>query len=165
MSVETKSVGKIALGWWSANIGNRENAHARSLGARLRRAGPIEALSETAVHELGKELGAGPAQAEKLVRLVCLLSEVREHNAVQLARRLGGVEPVLSSLRFQRLMRAQEVELVALMRRAILIADRRCNIAALASDLWSWGDKARVQWCFHYFGTEAPANKFKEKIE
>lgn len=164
MSVQTKSVGQIALGWWSTNISKRETGHARGLSARLRRAGPIEALSETAVHELGQNLSVGPAQADKLVRLVCLLSEVREHDSTPLARRLGGSEPMLSSLRFQRLMRAEELELVSLMRRAIMMSDRRCNIAALASDLWNWDDAARTRWCFHYFGADAPAVDLREKI-
>jgi len=89
---------------------------------------------------------------------------VREHGSMSLARRLGGPDPVLSHLRFQRLMRAQGDELTALMRRAIGMADRRCNVAALASDLLNW-EATRPRWCFHYFGADAPRDDAKENVQ
>ena len=160
---EEKRDGQIALSWWSRNIGNRDSGHARALSARLRRAGAIEALSERAVQELARDLGLGPGRAADLVRLVCLLAEVRTHDGATLARRLGGAEPALSGLRFQRLLRAEGDELVALMRRAIVIADRRCNVAALAEDLLRWSEGARERWCFHYYGADAPGEDSREK--
>ena len=54
--VEPKRPGQIILGWWSRNIGDRKSSHARALAARLRRAGPVEVLGESAVHELAKSL-------------------------------------------------------------------------------------------------------------
>lgn len=159
-----KSPGAIALGWWQVNLGARESAAARALAARLRRAAPMAALCEPAVQDLAVSLNIGPGRAHDLVRLVCLLAEVREHGSARLARRLGGTEPVLSNLRFQRLMRAEGDELTALMRRAISMADRRCNVAALASDLLHW-ETARTRWCFDYFGAEAPGNDAKESVQ
>lgn len=164
MSDDPKSPGAIALGWWSANLGARENASARALAARLRRAAPMAALCEPAVQELATSLHMGPARAAELVRLVCLLAEVREHDSATLARRLGGGEPVLSHLRFQRLMRAEGDELTGLMRRAIAMADHRCNVAALANDLL-WWEAARPRWCFHYFGADAPKDDAKESVQ
>lgn len=164
MSENSKSPGAIALGWWSTTLGARESAAARALAARLRRAAPIEALCEPAVQELAGLLHMGPAKAADLVRLVCLLAEVREHDGSTLARRLGGADPVLSHLRFQRLMRAEGDELTALMRRAIRMADRRCNVAALVNDLLHW-EAARPRWCFHYFGADAPRDDAKESVQ
>ncbi|MBK1634164.1 type I-E CRISPR-associated protein Cse2/CasB [Rhodovulum adriaticum] len=164
MSDQARTPGAIALGWWSTHIGARDSAAARALAARLRRAAPMAVLCEPAVQDLARALGIGPARAQDLVRLAGLLAEVREHDSAPLARRLGGAEPVLSHLRFQRLMRAEGDELTALMRRAIIMADRRCNVAALAGDLLHW-EAARPRWCFHYFGADAPRDESKETIE
>lgn len=163
MSEERKSFGQIVLGWWTVNIGHRDNSHARALAARLRRAGPVEALSERQVQTLAKLLSVGPTQAEKLAGLVRILAEVRDHDTATLATRLGN--DVFSDLRFQRLMRAQGGERDALLRGAISMADRRCNISALAKDIWDWDDKARTRWCFHYYGADAPSDLPKEPVQ
>jgi CRISPR system Cascade subunit CasB len=164
MNGDQATPGAIALGWWSRNVGARDSASARALAARLRRAASVEALCEPAVQDIAASLTMGPGRAPELVRLVCLLAEVREHGGETLARRLGGADPILSRLRFQRLMRAEGDELTALLRRAIAMADRRCNVAALATDLLNW-EAARPRWCFHYFGADAPRDDAKEIVE
>lgn len=121
-------------------------------------------LCEPAVQDLARGLSLGPGQAEVLVQLVGLLAELREHSGERLARRLGGQAPVLSQLRFQRLMRAEGAELSDLLRRAIIMAERRCNVAALAADILHW-EAARPRWCFDYFGADAPGKQFEEKTE
>lgn len=165
MSEQGKGPGGIAMGWWGTHIGARERGAPRALSARLRRASPAAVLCEPAVQELARDLGYGPAQAERLTRMVSLLAEVREHVGAPLASRLGGAEPVLSTLRFQRLMRAEGDELAAQLRRAIGMADWRCNVAALANDILHWGDKTRANWCFQYFGADAPTEDSKETTE
>ncbi|BCI67686.1 type I-E CRISPR-associated protein Cse2/CasB [Acetobacter aceti] len=165
MSGEEKEPGTAAFGWWAEYLEPRDTyPAARALAARLRRAGPIEALCEPAVHKLAQALHVtgGPAETEKLVRLACLLAEVRERDAVPLAHRLGGKEPVLSHARFEKLMRAEGENLTDLMRRAIVMADRRCNVGALARDLWYWNDRTRTNWCFGYFHADAPQNDSKQ---
>lgn len=148
--------GAIALGWWSRNIALREQAAARGLSARLRRAaGPLAVLCEPAVHDLARDLRLGPDQAESLVRLARLLAEVREHKSGTLARLLGS-EAAMSHSRFEALIRAEGEELTARLRRAIRMAKYRCNVASLAEDLIHWNDKTRNRWCFHYFGADAP---------
>ena len=153
--MEPKRPGQIILGWWKSNIGDRDtSSRARALAARLRRAGPVEVLGEAAVHELAKSLhitDAGP-----LVRLVQVLAEVRENAPQTLAQRLGSDKPALSTLRFQRLMRAEPDELPVALRRAVVMADRTCNVAALGQDVLDWSDRTRSCWCFHYFGAAPP---------
>ncbi|MFN3647598.1 MAG: type I-E CRISPR-associated protein Cse2/CasB [Gemmobacter sp.] len=91
-----------------------------------------------------------------------MLADLRADDRDSLARRLAGV---LSSLRFRRLMRVEGDEFTVQLRRAIVMADRRCDVARLAGDLLAWdrpeaGDRIRAQWCFDYFGgslDEAPA--------
>lgn len=162
MSEEKKGPGAIALGWWSREIAQRDIPAAKALSARLRRAAPLAVLCEPKVQELAQALNLGPAQADQLVRLATLLAELRETSTETLAKRLGGTDPVLSTLRFQRLLRAEGQELTDHLRRAVIMAERRCNVAALAADLLHW-EAARPRWCFHYFGAEAPAKDLEEK--
>lgn len=168
MSEEKKRPGAIALGWWARDIAPRDVPAARGLSARLRRAAPQAVLCEPAVQGLGAALGLRATQADRLVQLAILLAEVRDSGPETLAQRLGdrlgGGKPVLSPLRFQRLLRAENDELTAHLRRAIIMADRRCNVAALAHDLLHW-EAARPRWCFDYFGADAPANLSGETSE
>lgn len=164
MTDERKGPGAIALGWWSREIASRDISAAKGLAARLRRAAPLAVLCEPAVIQLAGALDLRASQAADVVRLATLLAEIRETTAEPLARRLGGADPVLSSLRFQRLMRAEGDELTDHLRRAIHMADRRCNVAALAADLLHW-QAARPRWCFQYFGADAPAKDFQEATE
>lgn len=165
MSGEAKGPGAAAFGWWAEYIEPRDsNPAARGLSARLRRAGPVEALCEPAVHKLAQALHVSDMEADRLVRLACLLAEVRTNDAAPLAYRLGGKEPVLSHGRFENLIRAERENLTNLMRRAIVMADRRCNVAALARDLWHWNDRTRTRWCFSYFHADAPQVDSKETV-
>lgn len=157
------SVGSVILGWWARELSDRQNAAARGLAARLRRAGPVDALAERAVHELAQALDVWDGQ--RLAFLVRLLAEVREHERRPLARCLGGTEPVMSELRFQRLMRAEGDELPEALRRAITLADRSCNVARLGGDLLHWGEETRRRWCFDYYGVDAPQTASEEISE
>lgn len=153
---------EIAAGWWQADLADRDSGAARGLAARLRRAGPVDALAEPAVQALARRLKVGPEGAARLAVLVQVLAEVRNSDAATLARRLGGADPVLSPLRFQRLIRARDEDFVTQLRRAVIMAERRCNVARLAGDLlaWDhseWGDGVRTHWCFDYFGAAAEA--------
>lgn len=152
---DAKRPGQIILGWWSRNIGARESAAVRALSARLRRAGPVGVLGEAAVHDLARALQVTDAVA--LIRLVQVLAEVRDHSAQPLAAVLGqGDTPALSALRFQRLMRVADADLTDALRRAVAMADRRCNVAALGQDMLHWSEKTRSRWCFQYFGARPP---------
>lgn len=164
MSEDRKGPGATALGWWSERIAPRDIPAAKGLSARLRRAAPLAVLCEPAVIQLHAAIGLPSSQADRLVLLATLLAEIRENSGETLAKRLGGAEPVLSHLRFQRLMRADGGELADHLRRAIQMADRRCNVAALATDLLHW-EAARPRWCFNYFGADAPAKALEEKTE
>lgn len=167
MTEEKQTTGSIVLGWWNQNIGNREAAHARALSARLRRAGTVEVLGERAVIELaGKlEIKAHDSRLPRFIIMVRLLAELRTHDGTPLARRIGGTDPVLSELRFQRLLRSEGEEFEDLMRRAILMADRKCNVAAFAGDVLHWREAVRQRWCFQYFGAEAPSEQSREVQE
>lgn len=146
------SVGTEILGWWGRAL-NRETARGRALSARLRRGSAIEILCEPEVHELARKLNS--KNGGGLARLASVLAEVREHADGSLAFALGK-GPVLSNLRFQRLIRSRDDELEIALKRAIRMAGHRCNVASLGEDLLFWNEKTRMRWCFHYFGAAAP---------
>jgi CRISPR system Cascade subunit CasB len=149
-----RDAGRTILGWWRRNIEDRQNGRARALAARLRRASPLAALAEAESHDLARSLDLRDGM--RLSRLVVLLAEVRTDVSETLMRRLGGPEPLLSRLRFQRLMRASDDELPDALRRAIVAAERSCNVAALGADLLRWSDRTRGRWSFEYFRAETP---------
>ncbi|EPX84370.1 CRISPR type I-E/ protein CasB/Cse2 [Rubellimicrobium thermophilum DSM 16684] len=158
---EGQGRGVTAAAWWRERLANRESGAARGLAARLRRSDALAALAEPAVQDLARSLGLGAAQAGALVRLVQVLAEIREDDRDTLARRLGGAEPLMSHLRFQRLLRAEGEEAGTAIRRAVVMADRRCNVRSLAADLlvWDhpeWGEAARRRWIFDYFAAARP---------
>jgi len=155
--------GDLIKAWWEKHIQDRESGRARGLAARLRRAEGVEPLAEPEVHELAAKLGLNRHGAKRLVDLVQVLAELREHSAQSLAARLGGRDEearAMSPLRFQRLLRSREDEFATQVRRALALVDRTCNVAALGRDLltWDhpeWGDAVRIRWSFDYFGASS----------
>lgn len=150
--------GAIIADWWRGHLLDRQTGAARGLAARLRRAEGIEALLEPQVQSLAHSLRS--QDSARLLRLVRVLAELRGDHGGTLARRLGGAEPVLSTARFQTLMRAADEDLATALVRAIRSLgpeNRACNIAALGRDLWFWNDKTRARWTFDYFGAPLPA--------
>lgn len=156
----------VILGWWKRALSDRTAGHARGLVARLSRATFAEALTERAVHDLYGALvtDAGDDERRKralpdgtrLGRLACLLAEVREHSEESLPKRLGGKDPILSNIRFQKILRADDDELHDQLRRAIRMAKNECNVSLLGRHLLHWGDSVKMRWCFDYYGEQAP---------
>ena len=151
------------LEWWRENIADRDSGHARALSARLRRADAAGVLTEPQVHRLAKRLRIGPARAGELVRLVQVLAHVRSDHSQSLAQRLGGSEPTMSQLRFQRLLRTDTAGLAEALRRALAMVDRTCNVRDLSWVVRLWeqpeqGDAVRARWAFDYFDSPRPVD-------
>jgi len=143
--------------WWRAHIGARDSSAARALAARLNRGEGVDVLAERAVYDLAASLHLVSDPA-RLVPLVQILAAVREDRGGPLPRRMGqGDTPALSPLRFQRLLRAEGAELATLIRRALPIVDRACDVGALGADILHWTDATRARWAFSYFGAAPPA--------
>ena len=145
----------IIRAWWSRNIGARDSSAARALAARLSRGDGVEILAERTVFDLAQSLDLTRSPMQ-LVPLVQVLATVRENRGGALPRRLGGEPPVLSGLRFQRLLRSEGSELAAQIRRALRMVDRACDVGALGADLLDWTDETRARWAFDYFDAPVP---------
>ncbi|AMY72198.1 type I-E CRISPR-associated protein Cse2/CasB [Frigidibacter mobilis] len=163
------------LGWWRQTLRPEEDtAFARALRARLRRAdSALEVLSEPGVQRLVRPdvLPFLRARPLELARLAQVLAGVEKHGTARLAQLLGaGDPPKLSPLRFQRLIRAPEAELATALRRALPMAGKTCNVAALGRDLLNWtdperGEATRIGWCFDYFGAPRPEHAGEAREE
>lgn len=157
MTDEQMNPGAVIARWWHENIGARDEARSgrvKALAARLRRAEKVEALVEPEVFKLSKALNT--QDVERLYRIAKVLAHVKGEHRDPLARRLGGDPPVLSSLRFQRLMRAEGDELTTGLVRALTMADGACHVGRLAGDLFFWNDRTRTRWIFDYHGAAVP---------
>ncbi|SIT84534.1 type I-E CRISPR-associated protein Cse2/CasB [Pontibaca methylaminivorans] len=159
MSDATKNPGQIALGWWKQTLRpDDDTGPARALRARLRRADHVtDILAEGRVIELHDRLGR-KTDALTLAALAQVLAHVERHDGRRIAQVFGAGDPeALSPLRFQRLIRSDDRrELATGLRRALPLAGRACNVAALAEDILFWGEKSRIRWCFDYYGAAPP---------
>ncbi|MCL3883009.1 type I-E CRISPR-associated protein Cse2/CasB [Marivita sp. GX14005] len=141
--------------WWHSYLGKREDAAARGLAARLRRAAsPVDVAAEPAVHVLAQRL----RKQEQVIPVARILAEIRGDTKETLARRLGpGLkEPAISNARFERLIRSEHDALVSALRRVLPAVDRRCNVGRLGADLLYWNEDTRIRWTFDYYHTDMP---------
>ncbi len=161
------SVASVCVKWWYATLG-RDDGLARHNRARLRRCmEPMDALLIESVHDLGQRLnlaGFKGVNSDKLALVAIGISHVNESNikSNKLAE-LFGCRPskdaprTLSEQRFQTLIRTTDQrELILPLRRSLaLVRHNSVNVGMLASDLFYWGERTRIEWCFQYFGASA----------
>lgn len=156
------------LGWWAAHI-HAESGVARKTRAQLRRASrPSEILVIEATHSLHARIRqvegtsgiASEGYSIRLALIASTLAGVDNHVTTKLASRCGqlnGDMPVVSQLRFQRILSASDDWVLATrLRRALPQVKRSADVASLGTDLFYWGETVRNRWCFQYFGSTVP---------
>jgi CRISPR system Cascade subunit CasB len=144
--------GEILWAWWR---GLDDDTGGR---AALRRAPDITAVVlQPAFQRLHRRLlSAGwpdrPWHNDRLAIVAGLLVHVREHSGQTLPLAASqGDKPVLSPLRFQRLLEAADDEaLFTGLRRALPLLQHRTDVHALATDVVNWGDAVRKRWAYAY---------------
>lgn len=182
---EKRSIGEEVFQWWKHHIAPREQGQsedaaegkapksggrdarqsaARALSARLRRSTYPDILFEPAVSRLVVTLGLGEHQLKPFAQMLHVISCVRHNVPDSLAKRLKGADetPVMSHMRFKKLITAERDEVASLLRRAVTLADERCNVARLAGDMMFWNDQTRTRWCLDYFGVPSESDLGKE---
>ncbi len=159
-------VNNVTYEWWKTALS--DSGPGKAARAKLRRATtPAEILSIAQVHDLYAALGRN-ISPDRLALIAATLARVRESDPKPLARLFGqknGETPALSEMRFQTLIRTTDpVALLTPLRRALAVVGNRANISRLACDLYYWGEKIRVKWCFDYYGapSAAPATPTEE---
>ena len=157
---------EIIFNWWGRTLISKDNPAARGNAARLRRAvSRNDFLLEPCVHNLINLLGIKSADRAGL--LAGTLAHVREYEAVSLARKLGQKSNAgtacMSITRFEKIIRSPNNELASHMRRALSMANRKCNVYTLGADLLFWGEHVQNRWCREYFGTSLSQKNEEEK--
>ena len=163
---------QVARRWWATIQGKQEDVaprrgRDRAALARLRRvATPVEALEEPAVFDLYKKLGFGRTDIDRRLPRVAVVAAVLAHikeDAMpaesgfrrRFAEMLGqGERPLMSELRFKRLLAAAEDnDLLTTFRRAVALAGgKNINVGDVAASLLDWSDRRRMRWAFDYYG-------------
>jgi len=64
---------------------------------------------------------------------------------------LSGDRPILSELRFRRLLQREKNDLYPAMIRVLRLLGGNANLFGLAESVFYWGDKIRKRWAFAYF--------------
>jgi CRISPR system Cascade subunit CasB len=171
--------------WWRSLQDTKEDGSPnrrrdRAALARLRHAAtPIQALEEPAVFDLYKRLGFGKddREVEKRLPRVAVVAAVLAHirgdatsSESGFRRRFaemlgqGSDRPLMSPLRFKRLLAATEdQELLITFRRAVVLAgERNIDVGDVAASLLDWSEKRRMRWAFDYYGAGVAAPKHIE---
>jgi CRISPR system Cascade subunit CasB len=172
--------GQIARRWWEMLQNTRKDGTpnpARDPGAlaRLRRAAtPVVALEEPNVFDLYKKLGFGRGDVDRRLPRVAAAAAVLAHIrtdampgdngfrrrfAEMLGR--GGDRPLMSPLRFKRLLTATEDQdlLIAFRRAVALAGGRNIDVGDVAASLLDWSERRRMGWAFDYYGAGIAAPK------
>ena len=157
------SAAEIATRWWSGlqsyrSDGTNNPGADRGALARLRRANLIETMEDPVAFDLFRQLGwRDPNRLIDVALCAGVLAVVRQddrsaHAARQLGAQSGSDRPVLSALRFRRLIAAETPQdrLTAL-RRAVLLANATTNVHDMAGACLDWSDERRRRWAFEYY--------------
>ena len=91
---------------------------------------------------------------ERFAFIVGVLSHVKQMQSGKVAEQMAmasGDKPVVSELRFRRLLQCERSELYVALIRVIRILDGCADIHDLANDCYYWGDNVRKCWAFNYY--------------
>jgi CRISPR system Cascade subunit CasB len=177
---------QIARRWWemlhdsTGKDGTPNPARDPAALARLRRAArPIDALEEPSVFDLYKKLGFNRYDVDRRLPRVAVVAAVLAHVRADAApesngfrRRFadllgqGAERPLMSALRFKRLLAATEdQDLMIAFRRAVALAGKRnINVGDVAESVLDWSDRRRMRWAFDYYGAGSAAPKQTEFV-
>jgi CRISPR system Cascade subunit CasB len=108
-------------------------------------------MFQPAFQRLCQRLKPEPQEQRQLASVVGLLAHVRHTTGQKLAYQMAGNPPVVSELRFRRLLQRDRTDLYGAMIRILRMLDHRANLPDLISSVFYWGDKVRKDWAFYYF--------------
>jgi len=152
---ETEKARKVLHEWWE-NLKEYEKGDR----AELRRCGDMtEIVLVPAYHDLFNRLRRFNPIPGQLAPIAGLSAHVKnlladKNFATQMASpKATGGEPLLSNLRFRRLLACSErPELFQSLRRVIQLLDGNVNLYDLADSVYYWGDNVRQRWACDYYG-------------
>ncbi len=138
--------------WWR---GLDDNRGAR---AELRRCGSVDEVAMTAAfarlcHSLQGHFAGEHGWQDRLAAIAGLLSHLRENTpGKSLPEQMAeGSPPVVSELRFRRLLQCDRQELYPALLRVLRQLNYRADLPGLCRDVYFWGDKVKKRWAYAYF--------------
>lgn len=147
-------IGKALLEWWSGLHDDRASR------AVVRRAATVTAVTLTAPYQrlyrrllqVGWPKDAPEWQSDRLAAAIGLLSHLKTADTRSLPLAMSeGEKPVVSELRFRRLLESPDVEaLFTGLRRGLPLIGSSADPLALASDVINWGDRVKKGWAYSY---------------
>ena len=156
-----QAAGKTLKSWWE------DLKHHRGDRAELRRARSpddaalvsatvhlVTALKNTGVASCSRRIGRIPLIAGVIAHLDPDKEQAILHDTTSLPERMAapkGDRPLVSELRFRRLLRTPRAELYRPMIRILALLDYQANLYELAESLFWWGPKVQKDWAFIYF--------------
>lgn len=165
-----------AHAWWKQlqpqEIEGRVTRGDRAAAARLRRASSVlEAATEEATADLYQrlEFTSPDRDLPRAALIAAVLAHVRKENRHKVAEAIGtprsggDTTPLISPLRFKRLIAAREPDdLLTAFRRVVAILGKEANVKDLAQLLLGftdehWADIARTRFAFAYHGAAIAA--------
>ncbi len=169
MSVEFNydtKLGQALANWW---LELKDDAAAR---AELRRCGDVDEVMMTATFQRLFQRKLLTLKGELLIRedrmasVVGLLSHLHfdvqstvlakndhpvEAFVAQMASPVSGDRPLISELRFRRLLQEESADLYPKMIRVIRMLKGAANLYGLANSVYFWGDNVKKRWAYAYF--------------
>lgn len=87
----------------------------------------------------------------RLAAVIGLLAHVRETTSEKIAKQMAGNPPIVSELRFRRLLQKDRRDLFVTMIRVLRILNNQANLYDLANSVYYWGNRIKRDWAFTYF--------------
>ena len=140
------------LAWWRSLENNRGDR------AELRRCADLLQVMQTEAFHLARArliaagLSAEESRSPRLAAIVALAAHVTAQSEASLPGAFSaGDKPPVSPLRFRQILDAvDDDELFTRLRRVLPLIDDSVSLAALAADVWYWGDRVRRRWVYDY---------------
>ena len=146
-------LGKKLKEWW------QELENDRGQRAELRRAKSVHEVImlpcfHRACRQFASLFGRESRWQSRLALIMAMLSHVKQLDsdkklAAQMAE--GSDKPVVSELRFRRLLQCERDKLFVALIRVIHLLDGQANIYDIANSCFYWGDNVKKHWVFAYF--------------
>jgi len=128
--------------------------------AQLRRCKNISQVIMTPSYQrlcarCGNFLTDTPNSRERLAAIAGLLSHLNTHKSdLKLPEQMAqsrGDRPLVSELRFRRLLQRDFEELYAALIRILRMLNGEANLYNLSKSIFYWGDSIKKEWAFAYF--------------
>lgn len=92
---------------------------------------------------------------ERIAAVIGLLSHIKLHaqgkSVPQQMAELNGNNPLVSELRFRRLLQRSREDLYGALIRILRMLNGKANLYNLSESVFYWGDNIKKQWSFDYF--------------